>query len=422
MVISEAGKEDGTPTPTGVAVHPSHVRSAVLISDPRVLARSVESDLDPSAQSAPIPDHQRRIESIIHAALESLKRAHPASAAPALMARVVQNVPVDHQRDWRDFTLAYLVTNYRKSLATLRLLPEMPFTSVLDAGCGAGAATLALLTVAFERHIEPKRLVLLDRIQAPLAFAEQLVGSVANHLEIECEISLVCQDIFEYEPSRPEALVVCSHLLGEHDHRQAAQLWARLVDALPDNGVAVAIERANERPWRDFQKVLSQQRVESRNGEVSVVAPAPAMTDAVRSWETAWYISRKPPAWITTLINGYFRAWEQQDALALSSLFTHDAVYQDKPFRTAVHGLAGITAYWQAHVLPQKSPAVTVMNVSYGLLSGTIQWRASFVDAKGFREVEGIMVMEVDPQEQRICRLAEIFRTRTTAGRSSRGL
>jgi ketosteroid isomerase-like protein len=45
-------------------------------------------------------------------------------------------------------------------------------------------------------------------------------------------------------------------------------------------------------------------------------------------------------------IEGYARAWEQDDADLLLTLFTEDASYRSSPFREPNRGHDGIRAYW----------------------------------------------------------------------------
>jgi ketosteroid isomerase-like protein len=57
-------------------------------------------------------------------------------------------------------------------------------------------------------------------------------------------------------------------------------------------------------------------------------------------------------------IEGYRRAWEENDAELLLTLFTEDASYRSSPFREPSLGHAGIRAYWERTAGTQRGVEV----------------------------------------------------------------
>ncbi len=62
-------------------------------------------------------------------------------------------------------------------------------------------------------------------------------------------------------------------------------------------------------------------------------------------------------------IEGYRRAWEQNDADLLQTLFTEDASYRSSPFREPPNlGHEGVVAYWTGATSSQEDVQVEIDN------------------------------------------------------------
>ena len=57
-------------------------------------------------------------------------------------------------------------------------------------------------------------------------------------------------------------------------------------------------------------------------------------------------------------VEGYRLAWQNRDAKAAASLFTHDATYRSNIFEDAHLGRAGVEAYWKSTTSTQSDVRV----------------------------------------------------------------
>jgi hypothetical protein len=80
-------------------------------------------------------------------------------------------------------------------------------------------------------------------------------------------------------------------------------------------------------------------------------------------------------------INGYRRAWEQNDAELLVSLFTEDASYRSSPFREPHVGHDGIRAYWARAAGTQQEVEVRMGEPVVDGNVVAVEWWATMDDA-----------------------------------------
>ena len=97
------------------------------------------------------------------------------------------------------------------------------------------------------------------------------------------------------------------------------------------------------------------------------------------------------------IIDGYFKAWELQDADLLTRVFTSDAIYSAQPFGIEEYnGLEAIKNYWRTKPMRvQISPKPTVISKAFGENYCFIEWETTFRTPSGaLKTVRGMMRLE----------------------------
>lgn len=364
----------------------------------------------PAAETAgqPASEFQRAVETRIALRVALLEDVCTMGDIDHIVHAIKSDAQIDLDRYWREFSVAYLLTNYRKSLAVLRLIPQSHGAHILDAGCGTGAASLAAMTVLAERGRSVDSLTMLDLSTNALDFASTLVSEIRNELELDCDVHYVQDDIARFRPPTPMTLIVCSHVLCEYDRRTAKELWTHLMRQLDADGIACLIERSNDLHPDSLGLKPFEERA---TGGLAVWSDEPLNKKRLRVWRTGWLAYRKAPPWQSNLIERYFSAWNEQSVSALELVFSDDAAYRAKPFEPEFRGLRAIEGYWRNHVLRQDRPVAEIVEVHYGLMSAYVAWRAkpNFGAAK---EVRGLMALSFNAESKRIDRLNEVYRSK----------
>ena len=81
-------------------------------------------------------------------------------------------------------------------------------------------------------------------------------------------------------------------------------------------------------------------------------------------------------------IESYCRAWEQNDADLLVTLFTEDASYRSSPFREPNRGHDGIREYWTRAAGTQSSVHVRTGEPVVDGNVVAVEWWATFDDVE----------------------------------------
>ena len=113
-------------------------------------------------------------------------------------------------------------------------------------------------------------------------------------------------------------------------------------------------------------------------------------------------------AWVAA----YGDAWMSQDPQKIVKLFTEDATYQERRFRTPIRGIEAIRSYWQdlVHDLQQQvhfeAHQVAVMGEQ-----AFVHWSAHFVwrPINGILELDAVSRISFAPAGRERLRLATAF-------------
>jgi hypothetical protein len=77
----------------------------------------------------------------------------------------------------------------------------------------------------------------------------------------------------------------------------------------------------------------------------------------------------------------YIRAWTQQDADLITTIFTDNASYHERVLGTPILGRDGIKAYWQTKVLgSQANIKCELLNLYLDGSTAIAEWEAEFDD------------------------------------------
>jgi SAM-dependent methyltransferase len=320
---------------------------------------------------------------------------------------------VDYDAYSRAFAHAYHMVNYRKCLAALDQLAPSPTTRVLDLGTGSGAAAAAALVYLASRiptspAVEVR---LVDRSHRQLDLASGLLERLREYLTIEFKVEATQADVVRQplSPGFSPSLVLATHLLTENPD-QVLPLLRTAESAAGAGGALIVMEREDDPIWSGISAYRQRSLAARAAGGGLVSGAGP---DGVhRDWRVRWLMLEPP---VRRHLEGaarrYFDAWLTREPSRLSTVFTTDARYHDKPFKDPISGLVGIEEYWRSEVLPQQDLSIIFDDVAYGPQSAHIEWRALFVRDGLQRVVQGTMMLDVEPDSGLIRELREYYRS-----------
>src|SRR5438270_10582887 len=102
---------------------------------------------------------------------------------------------------------------------------------------------------------------------------------------------------------------------------------------------------------------------------------------------------------VRNIVDVYIRAWVEQDADLIETIFTDTATYHERVFETPIRDRHGIRAYWKAKVVESQSDIkCELLNLYLDGDTAIVEWEAEFDDLtqkvrKRMREV-AILVFE----------------------------
>jgi SAM-dependent methyltransferase len=182
--------------------------------------------------------------------LRVLLREHPA-ASP------------DYDDLHASFAAEFLLVNYHKCVAALTDARPEPAATVVDLGCGSGAASAAALAYLFEAGVEWATVHLLDRSERQLELAVSLLNEVAATLGEERQFRVDIDPVKgDWPTERPEkwagpAMVLASHVLTENQ-THAWDFLNRAVELAGPRGSVTVVERADDPLWTELDKVAAE--------------------------------------------------------------------------------------------------------------------------------------------------------------------
>jgi SAM-dependent methyltransferase len=316
----------------------------------------------------------------------------------------------DYHVQGRAFTKKYLGDNYRKALAVLdRINPNTPAT-LLDLGSGSGAVPLAIMARAAELGDlcgAVLEVTLIDRSASQLRVARELIEASRQELGLHVHVVPLVADVAELTAFKNRFdIISAAHIITENPD-EGQRIIDITVRASKPGGMVVLMDRGRDPTWLRCARLLSADPSWAHGSEA--LQPPPS-TEARRTWTVAWCATPPPPpVWMSTAVQGYFRAWRFQSIHELTTVFRTDATYQRGPFSEPIVGIDGIVSYWTSRVLVQESPNPRVERVLFGFNTAQIEWRSEFRLHGCSRLVVGTMSLDFDPVEQRIAALREVF-------------
>ena len=102
---------------------------------------------------------------------------------------------------------------------------------------------------------------------------------------------------------------------------------------------------------------------------------------------------------VSAVVNIYLRAWVEQDADLIGTIFTDTATYHERVLEAPIRNRDGIQSYWQQKVVDsQNSIECELLNLYLEGNTAIVEWEAQFDDLaqrvrKRMREV-AILVFE----------------------------
>jgi SnoaL-like domain len=102
---------------------------------------------------------------------------------------------------------------------------------------------------------------------------------------------------------------------------------------------------------------------------------------------------------VRNTVDIYIRAWVEQDADLIETIFTDTATYHERVFEAPIRDRHGIRAYWKAKVIEsQTNIKCELLNLYLDGNTAIVEWEAEFDDLvekvrKRMREV-AILVFE----------------------------
>lgn len=333
----------------------------------------------------------------------------------------VNGTSPDYGRLAISFAKAFFPSNFWKTLTVLESTASSPPGTILDAGAGSGAASLAYLAW-LEDYFSKRsssatvRVLYVDQSQAQLDLSRELLADVSQHFEhLELRCDFICADLcalgqLQYKPD----CILLSHVLTENLGRSGS-LLSTLVEKLADGGHLYVLERPDDEVWKEVDSSISSlalsataEQLALRESEFkNVPFPDLAVSLPLRVRYAIVHAPRLPL--VRDLVKAYFHAWEVQSVEAVRAIFANEAEYYEKPFATPLRGIAEICKYWQEKVLPQKSPRTRIRDVMYTDNRAFIEWDANFGTSLGHKHLRGVMHLSVDPDRGQIVQLREYF-------------
>jgi hypothetical protein len=102
---------------------------------------------------------------------------------------------------------------------------------------------------------------------------------------------------------------------------------------------------------------------------------------------------------VHNVVDLYIRAWVEQDADLIETIFTDTATYHERAFETSIQDRHGIREYWKTKVVESQSGIkCELLNLYLDGNTAIVEWEAQFDDLtqkvrKRIREV-AILVFE----------------------------
>lgn len=324
--------------------------------------------------------------------------------------------PIDYERYAEAFAVAYLLPNYWKAAhALLRARPGSR-TKVVDLGCGSGAAAWAALAWhASEADADESiELLLVDRSRRSLSLAEELGERVLASLpSLRYTIRVEHAELDAGTEVPSDSLILLSHVLTEH--RNSLQPLLSSAARERAGGQLLIIERHDDDVWIDIDAAADSLHL-ARDGREwnrrveTLVTPSSHKAAGLR---TRWMLLSRPEtsSVVACVVARYFDAWRRQDVNRLNDVFAAEAKYMYDPFSAPLVGREAIMGYWRREVLSQQRPTVLLDSLTLTASEGIVEWTACFERENLSVEVRGMMVLRVDPDEERVVELREYYRT-----------
>ncbi len=341
----------------------------------------------------------------------------------AVRARLKQGAMIDHDRDAVAFSCAFLTANYWKAAHALMAVRPDPVRRIVDLGSGSGAMALATLAYLWQLDdAAPQRvhLRLVDRSRQQLMIAQQVLEQVRRELKgLDVEVSLEPHDVRDLGPSLQHDradLVTASHLFTEN-REHVGWLAERAVESVAASGTLIMIEPHDDAVWSNLLQYVRGSALPSQNGH-AVITPGRWMTEEPtdpRPWKLRWLALQQPAYhFLPGLVRAYFSCWRSGSKEGLDKVFLPEAEYCFDPFQKPLKGLDQVKQYWEDHVLPQRHRDIRVRHVDYQGRYASVEWTACFLRGRLWYELQGMMVVEADPERERLVSLREYYRTRKT--------
>jgi SAM-dependent methyltransferase len=343
--------------------------------------------------------------------VKQLEHAVPATAVDLVRSQIRGDLSVNYEADARAFAVAFLGPNYWKTAAAISATAPSPPKRIVDLGSGGGAAGLAGLAYsAAHTAAAAHEIQFVDTSKSQLYEARAAVEAALPSFPYEVTSSYSHENVTDWVNSHLgwADLAIASHLLTESPST-AGELTRQLARAVSPGGTLLIVERADDELVCDAAADAADQAALPLNRHVGT-AWVPGETRRAQWKVQAIAIGQPRISWFPDLILRYFEAWNKAEPGLLSEVFTTEATYSEKPWRTPLRGLGEIFQYWNSEVRAQYYIDARPLAVTYYGYRAILEWQSTFTkDALDYR-VDGMMLLDADPHRKKISNLREIFR------------
>jgi hypothetical protein len=338
---------------------------------------------------------------------------HNASEASveAVRSRIKHDQPLDYDKMANAFAVAFLGPNFWKAVSALCATQPPSPRRVVDLGAGGAASGLAALAYAAAKGSESVSIEFVDcsssQLQASKAAFEESLPALRD---LHIAPNFVQQDAVDWVKGQRHwaDLAIASHLFAELPTR-ACELASLFANSVAPDGELLIIERPDD----DVADLVAAGATRAALPVDRHMAKASVPLEHHRNgqWGLQWISVGQPHiTWLPSLVRSYFEAWRNRDPELLSTVFTADAIYSEKPLQAPFVGLEAIRRYWTETVTQQRDITATPTAIAYYGHRAIAEWSSEFRHDAVLCQLAGSMVLDADPALRKFNQFREAFR------------
>lgn len=332
---------------------------------------------------------------------------------------------IDYNRYAAAFNQAFFLKNYWKTVFSFARSSPVIAKSILDLGSGSGSTIigyLAWLNTCLNDCQWEIGVTLIDRSVAQLEFAQRIFEALRPELEhLALNLEFETLDLSDWSPEvNSRDVVLIGHVLNENVGI-IQEILEKAYSCVKEGGQIFIVERPNqELLWKSIEKKAANLALPVFRETIEVPSKQlvtgssfhyPGKESLVNCFMSIKIPEHKR---LVSLTKMYFEAWRDTSDDLLDEVFSPQAIYQEKPFQEPLIGIETIKQYWRDNVLTQHDVELQILRVAYSGNLAMAEWEVGFnTGSQTRRNVKGVILLEYDPNVDRVFRLDEYFRTQT---------